>query len=52
MKTKGDIIEMRNCCQIISQMIEKIPTDKTDFIKDLQWNYEDVSYSFCSNGYN
>jgi hypothetical protein len=35
---------MRNCCQIISQMIEKIPTDKTDFIKDLQWNYEDASY--------
>lgn len=36
--------EMRNCCQIISQMIEKIPTDKTEFIKDLQWNYEDASY--------
>jgi len=36
--------KMRNCCEIIRQMIEKIPTDKTEFIKDLQWNYEDASY--------
>jgi len=38
------IYKMRNCCQIINQMIEKIPTDKTVFIKDLQWNYEDAAY--------
>lgn len=25
-------------------MMEKIPSEKTDFIKDLQWNYEDASY--------
>lgn len=35
---------MRNCCQVINQMIEKIPADREDFIKDLQWNYEDASY--------
>jgi len=35
---------MRNCCQVIHQMMEKIPTDKIDFIKDLQWNYEDASF--------
>ena len=34
----------RNCPQIIKQMIEKIPSDKTEFIKDLEWNYEDASY--------
>lgn len=25
-------------------MMEKIPSEKTDFIKDLQWNYEDASF--------
>jgi hypothetical protein len=35
---------MRNCCEVINQMIDKIPSDKTDFINDLQWNYEDASY--------
>ena len=25
-------------------MLEKVPTEKTDFIKDLKWNYEDASY--------
>ena len=24
--------------------MEKIPSEKTDFIKDLQWNYEDACY--------
>jgi len=24
--------------------MEKIPSEKTDFIKDLQWNYEDASF--------
>ncbi len=35
---------MRNCCEIISQMIEKIPDDKIEFIKDLKWNYEITIY--------
>lgn len=35
---------MRNCCEVISQMIEKIPTDKTELHADLKWNYEDASY--------
>ena len=25
-------------------MIDRIPADKKDFIKDLQWNYEDATY--------
>ena len=34
----------RDCCKIIEAMIEKIPSDKTNFIKDLEWNLEDASY--------
>lgn len=34
----------RNCCEVIRQMLEKVPIEKTDFIKDLKWNYEDASY--------
>lgn len=37
-------IKPRNCCAVISQMIDKIPSNKTELIKDLQWNYEDASY--------
>lgn len=37
-------ITPRNCCSVITQMIDKIPSDKTELIKDLQWNYEDASY--------
>lgn len=25
-------------------MLEKVPADKTELIKDLEWNYEDASY--------
>ena len=35
---------MRNCCEVIRQIMEKVPEDKVDFIKDLQWNYEDASF--------
>ena len=34
----------RNCCNVITTMIEKIPESKTDFIKDLMWNYEDATF--------
>jgi len=34
----------RNCCNVITTMIEKIPESKTDFIKDLMWNYNDAAY--------
>ena len=37
-------MERRDCCVVIQKMIEKIPPEKTEFIKDLQWNYEDASY--------
>lgn len=35
---------MRNCCEVIRLMIEKIPSEKIELIKDLEWNYEDASY--------
>ena len=25
-------------------MMEKIPTDKTEFLEDLRWNFEDAGY--------
>lgn len=34
----------RDCCQVITQMLEKIPVTEEVFIKDLQWNYEDASF--------
>jgi hypothetical protein len=34
----------RNCCEVIKQMMKKIPADQVELIKDLQWNYEDASY--------
>lgn len=37
-------MERRNCCEVIRKMIEKVPEEKLDFIKALQWNYEDASY--------
>lgn len=37
-------MERRNCCQVIAEMMAKIPTDRTELIKDLKWNYEDASY--------
>jgi len=37
-------MERRNCCEIIEKMIEKIPGDKREFVKDLEWNKEDAAY--------
>lgn len=34
----------RDCFQVISEMIAKVPEDKTELIKDLEWNLEDASY--------
>ncbi len=34
----------RICTQVIREMLSKVPVDKTEFIKDLEWNYEDASY--------
>lgn len=34
----------RNCCEVILEMIKEIPEEKTEFIKKLQWNYEDAWY--------
>jgi len=35
---------MRNACQVIEQMLAKIPVDKLEFIADLNWNHTDASY--------
>ena len=34
----------RNCCSVISEMIKKVPANNIEFIKDLEWNFEDASY--------
>ena len=34
----------RNCCHVISEMIAKVPEDKTELLKDLEWNLDDASY--------
>ncbi len=34
----------RNCQEVITSMIEKIPADKIDFIRDLNWNFKDAGY--------
>lgn len=37
-------MKRRNCQVVIKSMLEKIPTDMVDFIKDLNWNFEDAGY--------
>ncbi len=34
----------RNCCAVIKQMLDLIPSTKSEFISDLNWNMEDASY--------
>jgi len=34
----------RICTQVIKEMLSKVPEDKTELIKDLEWNHEDASY--------
>jgi hypothetical protein len=37
-------MERRNCCEVIAKMLEKIPEEKIELIKDLKWNYDDANY--------
>jgi len=37
-------MKRRNCCAVIAKMMVKIPKEKTELIKDLEWNFEDASY--------
>lgn len=37
-------MKRRNCCEVINQLLEKVPENKTELIEDLKWNYEDASY--------
>jgi hypothetical protein len=34
----------RDCGKVILEMLSKIPTERTELIKDLQWNYDDATY--------
>lgn len=34
----------RICTDVIKEMLNVIPKDKKELIKDLEWNYEDASY--------
>lgn len=34
----------RICTQVITEMLSKVPKDKTKLIKDLNWNHNDASY--------
>ena len=34
----------RNCQEVIKKIVEKIPSDKIEFIKDLEWNFDDAGY--------
>lgn len=34
----------RNCYEVIQKMLNEIPKDKIDFIKDLSWNLNDAYY--------
>ena len=35
---------MRNCEEVIGEMLKHVPEAETEFIKDLNWNMEDASY--------
>lgn len=37
-------MERRDCSKVIREIISKIPEDKKEFIKDLEWNYNDSIY--------
>ena len=34
----------RDCVAVIASILELVPTEKTDLIKDLEWNMDDASY--------
>jgi hypothetical protein len=38
------MIKRRNCCDVISEMILKIPKNEIKLIKDLELNLDDASY--------
>lgn len=37
-------MQPRNCVTVITQMLAHVPSDKTQFILDLELNREDASY--------
>ena len=37
-------MKRRNCTEVISAMLEKIPESEKLLISDLEWNLEDASY--------
>ena len=37
-------MERRDCCEVITKMLDTIPEEKTELIKDLQFNFENAGY--------
>ena len=37
-------MERRDCCETITKMLDTIPEEKSELIKDLQLNFENASY--------
>lgn len=37
-------MKRRDCCTVIGEMLVKIPKERTELIKDLEWNYDDAFY--------
>lgn len=37
-------MKRRNCAEVITEMIKKVPGDRVEFLKDLMWNFEDSLY--------
>jgi hypothetical protein len=38
-------MERRDCCEVITKMLDTIPEEKTELIKDLQSNFENAGYN-------
>ena len=38
-------MERRDCCEVITKMLDTIPEEKTELIKDLQFNFENTGYN-------
>ena len=37
-------MERRDCCEVITKMLNTIPEEKNELIKDLHFNFENAGY--------
>lgn len=37
-------MKTRDCCNVITEMLLKIPESEVAFIKDLEWSFEDARF--------